>query len=228
MGILLDLILIAFIILMGLISAKRGFVRVAIEVVGFVAAIMLSLNLSVTFADLTYQKVIEPKIISSAQDFSGDTTASAAEKTWESLPGFIKNNAEKFGINKDDLTANISENIGNGAEEIVSNVSQNTIKPVAVSILKTIYLLILMSVLMIVVKLLARTVNKLFSFSLVGKLNRVLGGTVGIVKGVIFAWIFCMVIALLISLTENGFWIFNTANIENSYIFKFFTDVIKI
>lgn len=228
MGILLDLILIAFIILMGLISAKRGFVRVAIEVVGFVAAIMLSLNLSVTFADLTYQKVIEPKIISSAQDFSGDTTASAAEKTWESLPGFIKNNAEKFGINKDDLTANISENIGNGAEEIVSNVSQNTIKPVAVSILKTIYLLILMSVLMIVVKLLARTVNKLFSFSLVGKLNRVLGGTVGIVKGVIFAWIFCTVIALLISLTENGFWIFNTANIENSYIFKFFTDVIKI
>lgn len=228
MGILLDLILIAFIILMAFISAKRGFVRVAIEVVGFIAAIMLSLNLSVTLADLTYQKVIEPPILSSVENVSGDTTASAAEKTWESLPRFIKNNAEKFGINKDALTANIGENIENGASEIVSNVSQNTIKPIAVSILKTIYLLILMSVLMIVVKLLARSVNKLFSFSLVGKLNSALGGTVGIVKGVIFAWIFCVVITLLISLTKNGFWIFNTANIENSYIFKFFTDVIQI
>ena len=228
MSIVLDLIVIAIIILMALISAKQGFVRVAVEVAGFIAAIVLSLSLSVSLADLTYQKVIEPVIVSSVENVTADTTSSAAENAWNSLPKFIRNNADKIGINKDTITQDISENIGNSAEEIVNSISQNTIKPIAINILKTLYSVILMLVLMVIVKFLARVVNKLFSFSIVGKLNRILGGAFGAVKGIIFAWLFCAIVSLLVSFTQNGIWIFNAENIENTVIFKLLTDVIQI
>ena len=227
MSIILDLIVIAIIILMVLISAKRGFVRVAVEAVGFVAAIILSLSLSTTLADVTYQKAIEPAILSSVENATAETTSSAADDAWNSLPELITKNADKFGISKDSITNDISEDIGNSATEIVTSISQNTIKPMAVGILKTLYSVILMLVLMIAVKFLARVINKLFSFSLVGKVNKALGGTFGAIKGIIIAWVFCAVISLLVSLTKNGIWIFNAENIENTIIFKLLTDVIK-
>ena len=227
MSIILDLIVIAIIILMVLISAKRGFVRVAVEAVGFVAAIMLSLSLSTTLADVTYQKAIEPAILSSVENATAETTSSAADDAWNSLPELITKNADKFGISKDSITNDITEDIGNSATEIVTSISQNTIKPMAVGILKTLYSVILMLVLMIAVKFLARVINKLFSFSLVGKVNKALGGTFGAIKGIIIAWVFCAVISLLVSLTKNGIWIFNAENIENTIIFKLLTDVIK-
>ena len=227
MSIILDLIVIAIIILMVLISAKRGFVRVAVEAVGFVAAIILSLSLSTTLADVTYQKAIEPAILSSVENATAETTSSAADEAWNSLPELITKNADKFGISKDFITNDITEDIGNSATEIVTSISQNTIKPMAVGILKTLYSVILMLVLMIAVKFLARVINKLFSFSLVGKVNKALGGTFGAIKGIIIAWVFCAVISLLVSLTKNGIWIFNAENIENTIIFKLLTDVIK-
>lgn len=227
MSIILDLIVIAIIILMVLISAKRGFVRVAVEAVGFVAAIILSLSLSTTLADVTYQKAIEPAILSSVENATAETTSSAADEAWNSLPELITKNADKFGISKDSITNDITEDIGNSATEIVTSISQNTIKPMAVGILKTLYSVILMLVLMIAVKFLARVINKLFSFSLVGKVNKALGGTFGAIKGIIIAWVFCAVISLLVSLTKNGIWIFNAENIENTIIFKLLTDVIK-
>lgn len=227
MSIILDLIVIAIIILMVLISAKRGFVRVAVEAVGFVAAIILSLSLSTTLADVTYQKAIEPAILSSVENATAETTSSAADDAWNSLPELITKNADKFGISKDSITNDITEDIGNSAIEIVTSISQNTIKPMAVGILKTLYSVILMLVLMIAVKFLARVINKLFSFSLVGKVNKALGGTFGAIKGIIIAWVFCAVISLLVSLTKNGIWIFNAENIENTIIFKLLTDVIK-
>ena len=103
MSIVLDLIVISIIILMILISAKRGFVRVAVEVAGFVVAIMLSFTLSATLADFTYQKVIEPAIVSSVENITVETTDSAAENTWNALPDFIKNSSV-FESNYDDLS----------------------------------------------------------------------------------------------------------------------------
>ncbi len=228
MNIILDLIVIAIIILITVISAKQGFVRVAVEVVGFIIAIVLSLNISVGLADVTYHKVIEPVIVSSVENVTADTTVATAEKTWNALPQFVRNGANKLGIDEDTITESIAKSVGNGAGNVAASVSENTVKPIATSVLKTLYSLILILVLMIIVKFLARLVNKLFSFSIVGKLNKFLGGTLGVVKGIIIAWLFCTVVSLAVSFTQNGILFFNAENIDNTIIFKFLTDVVQI
>ena len=64
MNFLLDLIVLAIIAAVALISARRGFVRVAIELVGFIAAIFITFTISTPLASLTYDKIIEPPIVS--------------------------------------------------------------------------------------------------------------------------------------------------------------------
>ena len=59
-----------------------------------------------------------------------------------------------------------------------------------------------------------------------GKANRALGAVVGILKGAVFAVVFCLLINLIISFVPNGFLIFTPENIADSYAFKLLAEVI--
>ena len=67
MSFILDLIVIAIIIVFALISAKKGFVRTIIEIVGFVLVILFANNVSPVLSNVTYDKLIEPAIIESIE-----------------------------------------------------------------------------------------------------------------------------------------------------------------
>ncbi|MFQ8953025.1 MAG: CvpA family protein [Oscillospiraceae bacterium] len=85
------------------------------------------------------------------------------------------------------------------------------------------YGIIIMVILIFLVKILAKFLNGVFSFSIVGKLNRILGGIAGIPKGIIIAMLFCMIISLIVSLTPDGFLIFKTEAMEKSWFFSHFS-----
>lgn len=225
MSIILDLIVLAIIIITVLISAKRGFVRTLIELVGFIAAVFISFTISTPLANTTYDKIIEPSIIStvtSAVDTAADNSAAAAvDSFWNEMPGWIKGGIEKAGISKDSLGGSITENIGNGVQSAVESASQNVIKPAVTSTLALIYQVISLIILLAIVKPLAKLINKLFSFSVIGTANRVLGGVVGVPKGIIYAVAFCLLITLAVSFTQNGFLIFTGEAMEKSLFFSF-------
>ena len=223
MNYLLDLIVLTIIAAVALISARRGFVRVVIESAGFIAAILITLTISTPLASLTYDKIIEPPIVSSVSSAAGESTSQVVDKTWDSLPGFVKNNSEKIGISKEKIDKSIGENIGEGAEAAVKSASQNAVKPVVVRILSLIYSVFILIILLFLVKILAKFINRLFSFSLVGKMNRVLGGILGIPKGIIIAIAFCLIISLAVSFTSGGFLIFTKDAIDNSWFFSHFS-----
>lgn len=224
MSIILDLIIVAIILLFTLISAKQGFVKVIVEVVGLIAAIILTFTISTPLASATYDKMIEPALLKAVTE---EVATETDENTvLEALPDFISNNTEKLGISLSQISDSISSNISNGTETAVKTASQNVIRPVAVKLIGLIYSVILMVILFFVVKFLAKLINKLFSFSYIGKANRTLGGIIGVFKGIIFAIFFCAIVSLIVSLTKNGFWIFTPECIENSYIFNLLAKII--
>ncbi len=225
MNFVIDLILIGIIIIMALISAKQGFVKAVIEVVGFVAAVMVAFTLSQPLANVTYDKVIEPPIINSVSQSATDSTKQTVDSIWESLPSFITQNSAQIGISKESLEESVLGASSGNLQTAIGDISQDVIKPVATGILETLYTVILIIVLLFIVKILAKLINKVFSFSLVGKLNRTLGGVLGVVKGLVIALIFCEAVLLIISFTDNGIWIFNNENIGKTILFKFLTNV---
>ena len=225
MSIILDLIVLAIIVLTVLLSAKRGFVRTAVELAGFIAAVFISFTISTPLANTTYDKIVEPTILSSVTSAVGtvteDSAAVAVDGFWDGMPGWIRSGVEKSGVSKESLNGSITENIGNGVQSAVETASQSVIKPAVTSMLALVYQVISLMVLLILVKPLAKLINKLFSFSIIGTANRVLGGVVGIPKGIIYAIAFCLIIMLIVSFTGNGFLIFTGETMEKSMFFSF-------
>ena len=82
--------------------------------------------------------------------------------------------------------------------------------------------------LIVLSKVAARLLNKLFSFSFVGKLNRLLGGILGIPKGILLALIFCMLTVLIVKVSENGFLIFTKDAVESSHIFQWIYGFLRL
>ncbi len=219
-GIILDLIILAIIIVSVAVSAHYGFVRTAIEVAGLIAAVLLSTYLSVPMASFTYDKVIEPSIISATESASTEKTKDTVEKVWSALPKFITKNSDSLGISKDGFSEKIADKASEGVTDAAKKASKTVAKPVITKILSMIYSTIIFVVLLFLVKILAKYTNKLFSVSVIGKVNRTFGGVIGLFKGILISIAFCMIVSLIVSFTKNGFLIFTKDAINQSYLFK--------
>lgn len=219
-GIIIDLFVLIIIALSVFISARYGFVRTLIEVIGFVAALILVFSVSTPLANITYDKLIEPTVVNAALKAADDQSKNTVDAVWSSLPSFITKNSDSLGLKKDSIEQKISDTASQGAAKAASVASQSIARPIITKILSMIFSTVLMIVLLFVVKIAAKYINKLFSFSIVGKLNRNLGGIIGLFKGVIIAIAFCMVLSLIISFTGNGIWVFTKENFESSATFK--------
>lgn len=240
MGIWIDVVVLCIILLFVFISAKRGFVRSAVEAVGFIAAVLITFTISTPLSNITYDKIIEPPIMTaitasaekSVSDFEGDfskipqetvksTVSGAVDSAWDSLPAFLRGSAEKSGAVKEDVKNTLSENLKHGVTSAAETASQTVVKPVITKILSLIYSVFLLIVLMFLVKIIAKALNRVFSFSIIGTANSVLGGVLGIFKGAVIAILFCLLISAAVSFTENGFLIFTKDALKDAVLFKF-------
>lgn len=223
MSYILDAIVIIIIAVTVVLSAKKGFVRTIIEVIGFIAAIVIALSLSTPIANFIYQTTIEPSIVKTVENVAVETSnevSGAVDAVWQKMPKFITE-SNFLGLSKDNITQQIEGETASGAMQVADSISHSFVKPVATKLLSTLISVILVVVLLFVVKILAKLLNKLFSFSLIGDINKTLGGVVGLIKGLAFAIVFCMIISLIVSFTKNGFLIFTYDTINASYLFKF-------
>ena len=219
-GIILDLLLIAVILLAVYFSARRGFMRTLIEVAGSIAAIYLAVALSAPIAEFIYKKSVEPSIVRSAQTVAESATENAADSIWLSFPKIVTDSAESFGIDKNTLQIKISGTAEN-AGEVAQTAANAVAKPIITKLISMFLTTVAVLILLFLVRFLAKVINKLFSFSIIGTLNRFLGGALGIAKGLLIVFVLCIVISLIITVTKNGFLVFTPAAIQKSYIFKY-------
>lgn len=224
---ILDLIIVAIIATYVFLSAKRGFARTVVELVGYFLAVYLAFTLGGVLAETIYDGIVEPAIVETVADNITVTADSgvdeAVNNVWESLPGFVVNSAENFNITPDTLRSQIVENCANDATAtaFAQSAAESIAKPVIIPLIKTVIGLILFIVLMFVVKILAKIINNAFKLPLIGGINRFLGGVIGFFKGSIISAIFVFVVLFIVSFTEEGFLFFTNESINQSVLFKF-------
>jgi uncharacterized membrane protein required for colicin V production len=223
MSIILDLAVVAVIIINVILSAKKGFVKTVVEVVGFIIALSLAFSLSTPVAEYTYDSFVGPAVEKSLTESTQNIADTSPNDLFETLPPIITENAKNFGISTESILGEISGSVKENSTEAVQTISQDIVRPITVKIISMVATLLIFLVLSIVVKFLAKVLNKLFSFSIIGKINTNLGGVIGFFKGIVFATVLCVAISLVINLTGSGFWVFTPDNINATYLFKFFT-----
>ncbi|MBQ9355430.1 MAG: CvpA family protein [Clostridia bacterium] len=217
MNIIIDLIIVAIVIVTALISAKYGFIRTAIEIVGFIAIIFIINSSSLAIAGGIYDNLIDKKIVSATENVAVNTENSS-EEFWNSLPEFIKKEDGIFGVKKETIINGFNNHLASGIKQTTSSISKDLIRPTVIKPLSLLVSLIMFLVLNPIVHFVAKAINGVVKKSFVKGINSKLGFIIGLPKGLIYALIFVVMLLILVNLYPNGIWLINKNNVDNSYI----------
>ncbi|HCC34221.1 MAG TPA: hypothetical protein DEQ02_00735 [Ruminococcaceae bacterium] len=226
MGLLLDAIVLSFLALFVLLSARKGFVRTFVGLIGTVAAVILAFVLSRALAEFVYTAFLRDPMVGIVENtliiHAGDGAHATFDAVFENLPGFILQAASLYGISFDAVSSKIGTAIQDSAQQAAPAVADVMLKPILTGLISAIALVLLFVLLMMLVRVISRMLNKAVSIPLFGTANNILGGVVGLVKGCLVVFVVAAVLGLLIPFTQNGFLIFTDKAIESSFLFKAF------
>ena len=188
----IDIILILLVLFFALIAAKRGFIRSLLNFGAVIAAGLLSRLLSHPAADLFYDYFLHGKIqtellgILPEGSVSGQVSA-GIEAVISELPQPIVAIAKQFGL---------LPQLNSGTQVLsVEAIEQDYIMPIVTgvtAIIASILLFFILSaILKIVVSLIDNRLTDKDNHKWVHGANALLGGVIGLIKGVIPAAVFC-------------------------------------
>lgn len=226
-ALIFDFIILGIIILVAFVSAKRGFVRTVVEVIGCVLALVISMYASKPIASFCYDKFFASSVETSVSNALGEVTLDSAQAIWDALPEYIKTHSDLLGIDKSKFDEVASKASSDKKADVTDEIADNTVKPLVVKALSGIVSAVMFSILFFLIKILSKLINSAFNFSVVGNINRMLGGILGVIKGLIFAVIICFVINFIVIAANKNIWIFSQDLTEKSIFFKIFQNLIK-
>ena len=218
MFVAIDLILIAVWAFVIWRSARRGFIRSVIELVGWFLALMLAIWISGLIANAIYTSFIEPQFIkgvqSSVTSFANDHINDDVSAIRDSLPFYLR------GVFSDaDLSRSITSELSKGSAAAATAIAE-TLRPALVSIISVMLTFLLMIPLMILVRIAAKYINKVFNLPVIGTINRVLGGILGFFKGILVIYIFVIVINVFMDMSQSkSFLFFTQSAIDRTVLF---------
>ena len=227
MGYIFDLIFLTIVVVTVLFSAKHGFVRTLLELVGFIAAFVIAFTFSTPIAEYTYDSFIGPSVIESMDEVIVNNTNNISEGIISSIPENTMKIIEFFGIKEAEITTAVLPNLTNGATNIADTISNEVLRPSITRIISAVLNILLIAILIPLFKWVAKLINKLFSYSFVGKLNKTLGGVLGILKGLAICVIICVVINFILSINQKGFWVITNENLDSSIVYSIFKPIIS-
>ena len=194
----LDIAVILLIAAVALISAKRGFIWSILNFAAVVLAGVLSKMLAAPASELFDQYFLHGKIITELYKILPEGSVSGQigagiESVLNELPLPVVAIAKQFGLYPD---------LSGGTQVLtVEGIEEDYIIPIIVGVLSVVAAVILFIIFCIVLKIVARAVDHHFSdkdkHKFISRTNTLVGGIVGVVKGVIPAGFLCVVLDLL-------------------------------
>lgn len=218
MSIVTDIIIMTIILLTAYISSKYGFVRTAIELVGFVLIVLIVNNVSMPIANTVYDYVIEKEVTDNFN--STENSSMSADEFIHSLPKYITKDNGVLSVDKEELKSSFEKSITLGTEKAVKKVSDVIIKPVVVKVISLIISAILFMLLSVLIHFIARIVNGAVKHTFAKGLNQKLGFIIGIPKGLIIALIIMLFLLLYFKIISDNLWLFSKDDVYNSFTVK--------
>lgn len=142
----------------------------------------------------------------------------------EAVPMFFGSMADK--IENGDVGAVrsivlIMMTTGNTAKEAVIT---GIVEPCFMILVQTLAFVIIFFAVSVILSAVAKALEFVNKIPLVGGLNVVLGGAVGILQGLIAVCVVCIIVRVITTLSGGNVMFFNNTAIQESYVFKYFYD----
>lgn len=222
-----DVILVAIVALIIALSAKKGFTASLLSTVSVVLSGFLSYKFTEPVSEFIYSSFLRGKIeekftevlssLSTDVSFNGKINAMLG-----ALPKGYVDVAQAFGLNVNSAIENSMQLDVTSNEQLIQLLIDNIAGYVVTAIVQLVVFLALFILLAIVFKFVSKLLNKIVEkLPVVGKANSILGGVLGFVKAVVFVFVTCTVICVLVNSTDIGLL---KDFVSSSYIYRFVLD----
>ncbi len=221
----LDLAAVLFVIGYIRSAARRGFVRTAVQLIGFFISLFLANTLSSVVAEYTFTNFIQQGLTDKiseqiASSGSADGFLQTLAAVLESIPSYLLNALEFAGLPAD-LTL---PSALNSVEQLAADIVEQTIGPTCIALFSTIFFLLFFSLFMFLTRTVARCFTGLRHVPIVGPLNSVLGGCVGAIEGVLYLYLVVAVVCLILALSGDSIPYLNRQTLENTWFLRLFLE----
>lgn len=168
---------IGFLVLSAFVGYKKGMVKIVLSMVAMVIAYALAAALTIPAS----------MALKSATPIYDTIEESVGKMVKESK-------VDSTSIEKLNLPAQIEEKIMEGANGVATGFNEYLVKTISNLILKALTFFILMLVIYIILSIVIKVLDFVAKLPLINSINKSGGLVIGLVKGLIYVWIACLVI----------------------------------
>ncbi len=209
MAMILDGCLLLVLLIGVIIGCRRGFIKSAVRLIGCLLALVLAFCLSSPLSEWIFDGFFRAGLEQSVSQQLTDAAVSSTQAletqidgVLETLPALVRNALASYGVGTSEQIGDILEAHGSQstaaiAETLVSYV----IRPVCVLLMQILCFIVLFLVLTIAIRLLGRLLDRMFNLPLIRHVNRLLGGVIGLIEGVLASLVLIAVLQIYITVT---------------------------
>lgn len=203
-------------------GASRGLIRTAISFAGYALAVAAANLLSPILAWGLYDKVVKDAIRLVILNRLGEYTGSGADEIASAIPDSLTR------IMDGDILETVGGALGMEAGHLVDQLIDAALREPVLSILNSILFLLLFTIVLLVVRNLSRLFRGVYKIPVIGTLNTVLGGILGVLEAAAVLLVAALAMKLLIDFSGGGWFWLDTGIMDDTYIFRVFWNAIKL
>lgn len=201
---------------------RKGFVRVVISFIGSAAAVVCGVIVSRFLADMVFQRFIREHLMEALMNYhlESDVTKSLAENlthALQSLPEWLSGILSLFSVDTGQAVEIINSLANPDTTAIAESLMEKLLQPAFLSFLGMVFFLFVFVILLFVFRRLANLAGSLTNrIPLVHGLNRLLGGALGAVNGLMWVFLLAIFVSLFIVITDNEVFALNREVVEQT------------
>ncbi len=226
MSLIIDLVFIGIILIFAFIGLSRGFIKEIVSLIGVILALVVSFYLSRIFADFIFETFVKDTVVEKISETIVSTAENSVNGVVDVIPEYIVSAAKSMGF---DITSSVNNNIASDIESTATSVSTSIVEDVAGPLISGLISVVLFIILFIILKILIGLISK--ALNLVAKLpviksaNKLLGFSVGLIRGVLTVVICCYVLTILVNTNDNGLFGITNDRLDSSFILGIYNKI---
>ncbi|MHB1153669.1 MAG: CvpA family protein [Eubacteriales bacterium] len=224
MGILIDIILIATVVLSIWSGVKRGFIRSLMNIITFSAALLCGWYFYPSLAVIYSSKYLLDKFTADIYNSINTIISSGIEsidlsRLFADKPDAFLDITRRYSVDINLLEEYFNTQVMKGSQDITADISTRIAAPVANGISEVLAFLTIFLGVVILLKIVTLILDLIFKLPVLNAFNRVAGFVLGSVCGLAYAWILSIVIAASLPFLSMIFPVIFTQNTRDSSIF---------
>ncbi len=222
MNYIVDIVIVALVFIIIGAAVKKGFISTLIETFSFLISAFAASKLSPVVSGWAYDAFVRDTVEKRFNDVlseaaSGMSMQAKADELLSNIPEGMLNLAELTDFDTAALTSSVSAQAATN-DQLIQNLIDNVVYNVVTAVSQAVVFILLFIVFIIALSFISKLFKKVNKIPLIGKVNEILGGVIGVVKAVVVVFVACTVLYIVVGvMDENAF----VEAVINSKIYSF-------